>query len=204
MTRRVRFTKMQGLGNDFVVFDAVNQSIDLAAAEIRRIADRHFGVGCDQVLVVEKASRPDVDFGYRIFNADGGEVEQCGNGARCFVQFVRARGLTTKRAIRVQTRGGVIEPSLDADGQVSVDMGEPRFAAKDIPFVTDSDDVVQPLQIERAQRADQRAVDGQSARGPGGRGCRRRAGGERRPADRTPSALSPRRERGLHAGRRSR
>jgi len=147
MTRRVRFTKMQGLGNDFVVFDAVNQDIALAPPEIRRIADRHFGVGCDQVLVVEKASQPDVDFGYRIFNADGGEVEQCGNGARCFVQFVRARGLTSKRAIRVQTRGGVIEPVLEADGQVSVDMGEPRFAASEIPFVTDSADVVQALQI---------------------------------------------------------
>ncbi|MEP6943812.1 MAG: diaminopimelate epimerase [Betaproteobacteria bacterium] len=147
MTRRVRFTKMQGLGNDFVVIDAVSQSISLAAPEIRRIADRHFGVGCDQVLVVEKASQPGIDFGYRIFNADGGEVEQCGNGARCFVQFVRAHGLTTKRAIRVQTRGGVIEPALEADGQVSVDMGEPRFAARDIPFVTDSDDVVQLLQI---------------------------------------------------------
>jgi diaminopimelate epimerase len=147
MTRRLRFTKMQGLGNDFVVFDAVDEDIALTAPEIRRIADRHFGVGCDQVLVVEKASQPDVDFGYRIFNADGGEVEQCGNGARCFVQFVRARGLTTKRAIRVQTRGGVIEPSLEADGQVRVDMGEPRFVASEVPFVTDSDDVVQLLQI---------------------------------------------------------
>jgi diaminopimelate epimerase len=147
MTRSLRFTKMQGLGNDFVVFDGVREHLSLAPAEIRRIADRHFGVGCDQVLLVEKAMRPDVDFRYRIFNADGGEVEQCGNGARCFVHFVRAKGLTTKRKIRVETRGGVIEPALEADGQVTVDMGAPRFAAVEIPFVSDSDAVLQPLDV---------------------------------------------------------
>jgi diaminopimelate epimerase len=148
MTRRVRFTKMQGLGNDFVVFDGVREPVALAPAEIRRIADRHFGVGCDQVLLVEKATLPDVDFRYRIFNADGGEVEQCGNGARCFVHFVRAQGLTAKRAIRVETRGGVIEPMLEADGQVTVDMGPPRFAPADIPFLSASDAVVQPLDVD--------------------------------------------------------
>ena len=148
MTRRLRFTKMQGLGNDFVVFDGVRERVALAPAEIRRIADRHFGVGCDQVLLVEKATLPDVDFRYRIFNADGGEVEQCGNGARCFVHFVRAQGLTTKRSIRVETRGGVIEPTLEADGQVTVDMGAPRFAPADIPFVSASDEVVQPLDVD--------------------------------------------------------
>ena len=147
MTRRLRFTKMQGLGNDFVVLDGVRESVALAPAQIRRIADRHFGVGCDQVLLVEKATRPDVDFRYRIFNADGREVEQCGNGARCFVHFVREQGLTTKRAIRVETRGGVIEPRLEADGQVTVDMGRPRFMPAEIPFVSASDAVVQPLDV---------------------------------------------------------
>jgi diaminopimelate epimerase len=147
MIPRLRFTKMQGLGNDFVVFDGVRERVALAPAEIRRIADRHFGVGCDQVLLVEKATRPDVDFRYRIFNADGGEVEQCGNGARCFVHFVRAQGLTAKRAIRVETRGGVIEPVLEADGQVTVDMGPPRFAPDEIPFVSASDALVQALDV---------------------------------------------------------
>jgi diaminopimelate epimerase len=147
MTRRLRFTKMQGLGNDFVVLDGVREPVALGPAELRRIADRHFGVGCDQVLLVEKATRADVDFRYRIFNADGGEVEQCGNGARCFVLFVRAQGLTAKRAIRVETRGGVIEPTLEADGQVTVDMGSPRFAPAEIPFVSSSDALVQPLDV---------------------------------------------------------
>ena len=148
MTRRVRFTKMQGLGNDFVVFDGVREHVALEPAEIRRIADRHFGVGCDQVLLVEKPRRARTSiFGYRIFNADGGEVEQCGNGARCFVQFVRVAGLTSKRAIRVETRGGVIEPSLEADGQVTVDMGPPRFAPAEIPFVSASDALVQVLDV---------------------------------------------------------
>jgi diaminopimelate epimerase len=147
MTRRLRFTKMQGLGNDFVVLDGVRERVVLAPEEIRRIADRHFGVGCDQILLVEKPTRQDVDFRYRIFNADGGEVEQCGNGARCFVHFVREQGLTTKRAIRVETCSGVIEPTLEADGQVTVDMGPPRFAPTDLPFVSASDAVVQPLDV---------------------------------------------------------
>jgi diaminopimelate epimerase len=147
MTRRLRFTKMQGLGNDFVVLDGLRERIDLEPADYRRLADRHFGVGCDQVLVVEKATRPDVDFRYRIFNADGGEVEQCGNGARCFVQFVRGQGLTTKRSIRVETRGGVISPALEADGQVTVDMGAPRFLPSEVPFVSDSDALVQALDV---------------------------------------------------------
>ncbi|MCC6195544.1 MAG: diaminopimelate epimerase, partial [Burkholderiales bacterium] len=124
---------MQGLGNDFVVIDAVRQRVDLDAATVRAIADRRFGVGCDQVLVVEPA-QGDADFGYRIFNADGGEVEQCGNGARCFVTFVRAQGLTAKREIRVQTKGGLIVPKLDDDGRVTVDMGVPRFRPEDVPF----------------------------------------------------------------------
>jgi diaminopimelate epimerase len=129
----LKFTKMQGLGNDFVVLDGVRQKLDLDAATIRALADRRFGVGCDQVLVVEPA-QGDADFRYRIFNADGGEVEQCGNGARCFVVFVRDHGLSAKREIRVETAGGVIVPRLTEDGDVTVDMGVPRFAASDVPF----------------------------------------------------------------------
>jgi diaminopimelate epimerase len=144
---RVRFTKMHGLGNDFVVLDAVRQPIDLTPAQARLLADRHFGVGCDQILVVEKATRPDADFRYRIFNADGGEVEQCGNGARCFVRFVHEKGLTAKRAIRVETKGGLIVPRLEDDGLVTVDMGVPRFEPSQVPFVTESDALVQPLRL---------------------------------------------------------
>ena len=129
----LRFTKMQGLGNDFVVLDGVRQRIDLDAATVRAMADRRFGIGCDQVLVVEPA-HGDADFRYRIFNADGGEVEQCGNGARCFVVFVRDHGLTEKREIRVETAGGLITPRLDPDGQVTVDMGVPGFRPEDVPF----------------------------------------------------------------------
>src|SRR6476620_3563211 len=139
--KSLRFTKMEGLGNDFVVVDATTSPFTLSAVAIRRLADRRFGVGCDQVLVVEPARGVDdpaserADFRYRIFNADGGEVEQCGNGARCFVVFVRERGLTTKREIRVETAGGVIVPKLEDDGEVTVDMGVPRFAAADVPFI---------------------------------------------------------------------
>ncbi|MFY9314262.1 MAG: diaminopimelate epimerase, partial [Burkholderiales bacterium] len=121
----MKFTKMEGAGNDFVVLDLTQEAFSLAPEKIRKLADRHYGVGADQVLVVEKASLPGVDFRYRIFNADGGEVEQCGNGARCFVKFVRARGLTQKREIRVETLGGIIAPRLEDDGEVSVDMGPP-------------------------------------------------------------------------------
>lgn len=130
----LRFSKMQGCGNDFVVLDGVRQRIELAPEQIRMLADRRFGVGCDQVLVVERATRADADFRYRIFNADGGEVEQCGNGARCFVKFVRDEGLTDKRAIRVETAGGLITPSLEANGEVTVDMGPPRFEPAAIPL----------------------------------------------------------------------
>ncbi len=143
----LRFTKMHGLGNDFVVFDGIRQRVDLSRAQLRLLADRRFGVGCDQVLVVERATRPDVDFVYRIYNADGGEVEQCGNGARCFVKFVRDQGLTTKREIRVETAGGSITPALADDGRVTVDMGVPRFAPADVPFVSDSDALVLPLDL---------------------------------------------------------
>jgi diaminopimelate epimerase len=123
----MKFTKMQGAGNDFVVLDFTREVFSLSPEEIRKLADRHFGVGADQVLVVEAARTPGIDFRYRIFNADGGEVEQCGNGARCFVKFVHAKGLTRKREIRVETPGGIIAPRLEDDGEVSVDMGPPAI-----------------------------------------------------------------------------
>ena len=147
MSTRVRFTKMQGLGNDFVVFDGVRQRLALTPETCRRIADRHFGVGCDQILLVEAATRPDIDFRYRIFNADGGEVEQCGNGARCFVRFVHDQSLTTQTAIRVETASGVIEPCLLDNGLVRVDMGAPRFAPADIPFIADAEALTYPLKV---------------------------------------------------------
>jgi len=150
---RLRFTKMHGLGNDFVVIDAVSQQVSLTAEQVRFLADRHFGVGCDQLLIVEAPGRADVDFRYRIFNADGGEVEQCGNGARCFVRFVHDKGLTLKREIRVETRSGVIAPRLEQSGQVTVDMGVPRFAPDQVPFVSDSEAVVQPLEVAGEQLA---------------------------------------------------
>jgi len=150
---KLRFTKMHGLGNDFVVIDGIDQRVELSPEQFRFLADRHFGVGCDQILLVEKAARPDADFRYRIFNADGGEVQQCGNGARCFVRFVHDHGLTTKREIRVETAAGIIVPRLEADGQVTVDMGPPRFEPAEIPFVADARavtyvlDIGQPVEI---------------------------------------------------------
>jgi diaminopimelate epimerase len=131
---RLKFTKMQGAGNDFVVLDGVSRTLDISPQRARRIADRHFGVGCDQILLVERSQRTDADFRYRIWNSDGGEVEQCGNGARCFVRFVHDKGLTKKTEIRVETLSGVIAPRLESDGQVSVDMGAPRFDPEEVPF----------------------------------------------------------------------
>ena len=138
---KLPFTKMQGTGNDFAVIDATRKDFALTRKQIRALASRHFGIGFDQLLVVEKAVKKGVDFRYRIFNADGGEVEQCGNGARCFVKFVRAKGLTSKREIRVETRGGIIGPRLEADGEVSVDMGAPEFSGLEKLRV--GDDVVE-------------------------------------------------------------
>ena len=126
---------MEGAGNDFVVVDATREPLQLAPEQIRRLADRHFGVGFDQMLVIERPRSGATDFYYRIFNADGGEVAQCGNGARCFVRYVHDRGLTPKRIIRVETASGVIEPRLESDGQVTVDMGVPQFEPARIPFV---------------------------------------------------------------------
>jgi diaminopimelate epimerase len=130
----LRFSKMHGLGNDFVVIDGVRQQVTLDAAQVRRLADRHTGIGCDQLLLVEPPPDQSVDFRYRIFNADGGEVEQCGNGARCFARFVRDQGLCDKTALRVATRAGVLELRHEADGQVTVDMGVPEFEPARIPF----------------------------------------------------------------------
>ncbi len=134
---KLKFSKMQGLGNDFVVIDAIRQSVDLMPEQVRRIADRHFGVGCDQLLLVEKPGTPEADFRYRIFNADGSEVEQCGNGARCFVRFVHEQGLTDDREIRVETASGIIRLRLEDDGLVTVDMGIPRFDPGDLPFTAE-------------------------------------------------------------------
>lgn len=147
---RLRFTKMQGLGNDFVVFDAVRQRVDLDAGFARRLADRRFGVGCDQILLVEPPRLPETDFHYRIFNADGSEVEQCGNGARCFARFVRDQGLTDKDEIPVGTAAGAIRLYLEPDGQVRVDMGAPEFTPARIPFMaeTETPDATYPLEVE--------------------------------------------------------
>lgn len=131
---KLRFTKMQGAGNDFVVIDATKNPVHLSHAQIQHIANRYFGIGCDQLLMVESTDTPGVDFRYRIFNADGGEVEQCGNGARCFVRFVVDKGLTSKRDIRVETASGIITLMLQDDGQVTVNMGAPRFNPAQIPF----------------------------------------------------------------------
>ena len=132
----MQFTKMQGAGNDFVVIDATRQPFALTPEQIRHLGDRRFGVGCDQVLVVEPSSEPDVDFRYRIFNgADGSEVEHCGNGARCFVRYVHDKGLTDKTRIRVRTLNALLTLELMDDGRVRVDMGPPRFDPADVPFI---------------------------------------------------------------------
>jgi diaminopimelate epimerase len=136
-TPKLRFTKMHGQGNDFVVIDGVRQAVCLGPEQVRRLADRHMGVGCDQLLLVEKPRSDRNDFRYRIFNADGGEVEQCGNGARCFARFVLDEGLTDKREIRVETASGVIMPRIEPSGQVTVDMGAPRFEPRDVPFLAE-------------------------------------------------------------------
>ncbi|MGE0356671.1 MAG: diaminopimelate epimerase [Burkholderiales bacterium] len=144
---RFRFTKMHGQGNDFVVIDGVRQAIALSAAQVRAIADRHLGVGCDQLLLVERARDPANDFRYRIWNADGGEVEQCGNGARCFARFVRDEGLTAKDELRVETARGVILPRLEPSGRVRVDMGPPRFAPAEVPFLAPDEAPVHAIEV---------------------------------------------------------
>ena len=130
----LEFSKMHGLGNDFMVIDAINQNVELSAAQVRSLADRHRGVGFDQLLLVEVAATAAADFRYRIYNADGGEVGQCGNGARCFMRFVHDRGLTDKTGLCVETQSGLLQLALEADGRVTVDMGAPHLAPADIPF----------------------------------------------------------------------
>jgi len=144
---KVAFTKMHGLGNDFVVLDATSHPIALTPPQLRFIADRHFGIGCDQILQVEPPREPGTDFYYRIFNSDGGEVEQCGNGARCFVRYVHERGLTRKTEIRVGTLGGVIVPRLEPDGEVTVDMGVPVFEPGAVPFDAPARALTYPLDV---------------------------------------------------------
>ena len=143
-----KFTKMHGAGNDFVVLDGVRQPISLTPQQLRLLADRHFGVGCDQILLVEKSQNTAADFRYRIFNADGEEVEQCGNGARCFVRYVLDHKLTSKREIVVETKSGLISPRLSDDGRVTVNMNAPIFDPKRIPFISDSDAIMQSLDVD--------------------------------------------------------
>lgn len=144
---KLKFTKMQGLGNDFVVLDGINQSINLDQQQMRLLTDRHFGIGCDQILLVEKASGQ-ADFRYRIFNADGGEVEQCGNGARCFVRYVHDHGLTQKNEIRIETLSGVISPKLELNGNITVNMGKPIFEPEKVPFIAEKYALTYSLEIQ--------------------------------------------------------
>ncbi len=141
---RIKFSKMHGLGNDFVVIDAISQNVRLNPEKIRYIADRHFGIGCDQILLVEIPESSAVDFRYRIFNADGSEVENCGNGARCFARFVRDRKLTGKKIIKVETAGGIIELNVKDNEQVSVNMGVPRLNPEQIPFIDENKAAIHP------------------------------------------------------------
>lgn len=144
---KLQFTKMQGAGNDFVMLNGVREDINLTVEQLRLLADRHFGVGCDQILLVEKPRSSAADFRYRIFNSDGGEVEQCGNGARCFVRFVLDQKLTHKHEIIVETKSGLIRPRLAENGQVTVDMGAPVFDSARIPFTDGKEQALEPLEV---------------------------------------------------------
>ncbi len=149
MTTRLRFTKMHGIGNDFVVFDGINQqaAAALTPEKIRRISDRRFGIGCDQILVVSVPQNPENDFRYRIYNYDGSEVENCGNGARCFAKFVRDKKLTGKRVIRVETLAGILTLHANKDGNITVDMGVPVLTPQHIPFTTEQQAISYPLPV---------------------------------------------------------
>ncbi|BBP80561.1 diaminopimelate epimerase [Pseudomonas sp. Pc102] len=147
----LRFTKMHGLGNDFMVLDLVSQHAHIQPKHAKQWGDRHTGIGFDQLLIVEAPTNPDVDFRYRIFNADGSEVEQCGNGARCFARFVLDKRLTVKKQIRVETKSGIIELDVRADGQVRVDMGPPRLAPQQIPFVADAETLSYAVEVDGRQ-----------------------------------------------------
>ncbi|KTS77523.1 diaminopimelate epimerase [Pseudomonas oryzihabitans] len=145
---QLRFTKMHGLGNDFMVLDLISQHAHIQPKHVRQWGDRNTGIGFDQLLIVETPTKPDVDFRYRIFNADGSEVEQCGNGARCFARFVFDKRLTVKKQIRVETKSGIIELLLKGDGLVRVDMGAPRLQAAEIPFVTETEALSHAVQVD--------------------------------------------------------
>ena len=147
---KYKFTKMHGLGNDFVLIDCVSQSVKLNLEQLRYLADRRLGIGCDQILLVEK-TESDADFRYRIFNSDGSEVEQCGNGARCLVRYVYDKGMTRKKEISVETLGGIIFPKLELNGEVTVNMGIPKFEPKEIPFVSDKRLLTYLLDINEKQ-----------------------------------------------------
>ena len=151
---KLKFTKMHGAGNDFIVVDAINQDVSLSTEQWQRLADRRFGIGADQILIVERPTEPGVDFRYRIFNNDGGEVEQCGNGSRAFVRFVVDKGLSKERSIRVQTMSGIIHPRMEEDGSITVDMGAPRLEPGEVPFNAagmkgwaEGDDTLWPLPV---------------------------------------------------------
>ena len=144
----LRFTKMHGLGNDFMVLDLISQHAHIQPKHAKAWGDRHTGVGFDQLLLVEAPTNPDVDFRYRIFNSDGSEVEQCGNGARCFARFVVDKRLTVKKQIRVETKGGIIELNLRPDGQVTVDMGAPRLVPEQIPFQADAEALSYTVEVD--------------------------------------------------------
>ncbi|RKZ94311.1 MAG: diaminopimelate epimerase, partial [Gammaproteobacteria bacterium] len=154
----LKFSKMHGLGNDFVVIDAINQQLELSSSQIRFLADRRRGIGCDQLLLVEMASESSIDFKYRIFNSDGSEVAQCGNGARCFARFVRDKELTAKDSIAVETASGVIYLNLNTNGDVQVDMGLPHFAPTDIPFLEEQQDITYSLLLSDEQQVEIGAV----------------------------------------------
>ena len=148
---QISFTKMHGLGNDFIVIDGINQRVSLTTEQVRFLADRRFGVGCDQLLLVEKPQGSEAEFRYRIYNADGGEVQQCGNGARCFARFVVEQGLTTSKEIPVETAGGLIILALEPDGQVTVNMGIPNLAPDSLPFVADQQATTYGLQTSAGE-----------------------------------------------------
>ncbi len=145
---KLNFSKMHGLGNDFMVIDGVRQTVSLNKETIGRLGHRQFGIGFDQLLLVESSQTPGIDFRYRIFNCDGSEVEQCGNGSRCFARFVLEQGLTDKTEIAVETAKGVIYPRLESNGLVTVNMGEPRFEPSEIPFSAPSEAIIDPLIVD--------------------------------------------------------
>jgi diaminopimelate epimerase len=154
----LKFSKMHGLGNDFIVIDAINQAVNMTTSQIQFLADRHNGIGCDQLLLVEEPSQKEADFKYRIFNADGGEVDQCGNGARCFARFVHDKGLTETTTISVETASGIIYPRLLSDGYVRVDMGPPHFVPDDIPFIVEQQSLLYKLSLGSGENIEISAV----------------------------------------------